>query len=52
MSQIKSDGFIDRAKSDLKSFYVSTTYWGDNSSLRLNVFSGKEKNLSSLVWST
>jgi iron complex outermembrane receptor protein len=43
ISQIKSDGYIDRAKSDLKSFYVSTTYWGDNSSLRLNVFSGKEK---------
>jgi iron complex outermembrane receptor protein len=43
ISQIKSDGYIDRAKSDMKSFYVSTTYWGDNSSLRLNVFSGKEK---------
>ena len=43
VSQISSDGFIDRAKSNLKSFYVSTTYWGDHSSLRLNVFSGKEK---------
>lgn len=42
-SNITSDGYIDRAKSDLKSFYVSTTYWGDHSSLRLNVFSGKEK---------
>lgn len=43
LSNISSDGYIDRATSDLKSFYVSTTYWGDNSSLRLNVFSGKEK---------
>lgn len=43
LSKITSDGYMDRAKSDLKSFYVSSTYWGDNSSLRLNVFSGKEK---------
>jgi iron complex outermembrane receptor protein len=43
ISNITSDGYIDRAKSDLKSFYVSSTYWGDNSSLRLNVISGKEK---------
>jgi iron complex outermembrane receptor protein len=43
LSNIMSDGYIDRATSDLKSFYVSTTYWGDKSSLRLNVFSGKEK---------
>jgi iron complex outermembrane receptor protein len=43
ISAITSDGFIDRANSNLKSFYISTTYWGDQSSLRLNVFSGKEK---------
>jgi iron complex outermembrane receptor protein len=43
ISNIGSDGYIDRAKSDLKSFYVSGTYWGDHSSLRLNIFSGKEK---------
>jgi iron complex outermembrane receptor protein len=43
VSAIQSDGFIDRATSDLKSFYLSTTYWGNQSSLRLNVFSGKER---------
>ncbi len=43
VSKITSDGYIDRAKSDLKSFYVSSTYWGDHSSLRFNVFSGSEK---------
>lgn len=45
VSAIQSDGFIDRATSDLKSFYLSTTYWGNQSSLRLNVFSGKEKTI-------
>jgi iron complex outermembrane receptor protein len=43
LSNISSDGYIDRAKSALSSFYMSSTYWGDHSSLRLNVFSGKEK---------
>ena len=43
ISNISSDGYIERAKSALKSFYVSSTYWGDQSSLRLNIFSGKEK---------
>ena len=43
VSSIRSDGFIDRANADLKSFYLSSTYWGEKSSLRLNVFSGKEK---------
>lgn len=43
VSRITSDGFIDRASSDLKSFYVSAAYINKKSSLRLNVFSGKEK---------
>lgn len=43
VSRISSDGFIDRAATDLKSFYVSTAYITKNNSLRLNVFSGKEK---------
>jgi iron complex outermembrane receptor protein len=43
VSKITSDGFIDRASSDLKSFYISAAYLNKKSSLRLNVFSGKEK---------
>ncbi|GAB2823544.1 TonB-dependent receptor [Ferruginibacter profundus] len=43
LSKISSDGYIDRAKSSLQSFYFSTAYVTDKNSLRLNIFSGKEK---------
>ena len=43
VSRISSDGYIDRAKSNLKSFYWSTAFVNEKNSLRLNVFSGKEK---------
>lgn len=43
LSNITSDGYIDRASSNLKSFYVSTAYIDSLTSLRLNIFSGKEK---------
>ncbi|TMI61812.1 MAG: TonB-dependent receptor [Bacteroidetes bacterium] len=43
LSRISSDGFIDRASSNLKSIYFSTAYINKKSSLRLNIFSGKEK---------
>jgi iron complex outermembrane receptor protein len=42
LSRISSDGFIDRADSDLKSFYLSGAYLGKRSILKANVFSGKE----------
>ena len=42
LSFINSDGFIDRATTDLRSFYVSAAYLNKKTSLRLNVFSGKE----------
>lgn len=42
LSRIESDGYIDRATADLKSFYLSGGYYGDNESLKLTVFSGKE----------
>lgn len=43
LSRIVSDGFIDRASSDLKSFYFTTGYTNYKSTIRVNVFSGKEK---------
>jgi iron complex outermembrane recepter protein len=43
LSKINSDGYIDRAFSDLKSFFVSGGYYSDKSILRVNVFSGNEK---------
>ncbi|MFD1142825.1 TonB-dependent receptor [Larkinella insperata] len=43
LSRIISDGYIDRASSDLKSFYVSGGWYGKKSFVRLNVFSGTER---------
>ncbi len=43
LSRITSDGFIDRASSNLQSLYFSTAYISNKTSLRLNVFTGKEK---------
>lgn len=41
-SKIWSDGYIDRAFSDLKSFYISGTLYGESSILKLIIFSGVE----------
>lgn len=43
LSNISSDGYIDRAFSKLKSFYASGGYYTDKSYLRLNIFSGQEQ---------
>ncbi len=43
LSNITSDGYIDRAATKLRSYYFSTAYIDEKNSLRLNVFSGKEK---------
>ncbi|GAB3795930.1 TonB-dependent receptor [Spirosoma humi] len=43
LSKIYSDGYIDRAFSDLKSFYLSGGYYTKKSFFRFNVFSGQEK---------
>jgi iron complex outermembrane receptor protein len=47
LSKIYSDGYVDRAFSDLKSFYVSGGYYTDRSFIRLNVFSGQEQTYQS-----
>lgn len=43
LSRIKSDGYIDRGSSDLKSYFLSGAFYGKTSLLRANVFSGTEK---------
>ncbi len=43
LSSITSEGFIDRAATKLKSFFLSTAYLTKNTSLRFNVIDGKEK---------
>jgi len=43
LSRITSDGYIDRATSDLKSFYLSGAYYGSDELLKGIVFSGKER---------
>jgi len=42
LSKIESEGYIDRASSNLKSLFLSGAYYGDDESLKLTVFSGKE----------
>ncbi len=42
-SQIYSDGYIDRADSDLKSYYISGSYVGDKTLIKAIMFGGKER---------
>ncbi|HNX56112.1 MAG TPA: TonB-dependent receptor [Prolixibacteraceae bacterium] len=42
LSRVSSDGFIDRASSDLKSYFFSGGYFTSRTILKVNVFSGLE----------
>ncbi len=42
LSKITSDGYIDRASSDLDSWFLSTAYYGKNTLIRFNAFAGRE----------
>jgi iron complex outermembrane receptor protein len=42
-SRVSSDGYIDRATSDLNSLYFSGAYLSGNTNLRLTMFTGKQK---------
>lgn len=48
LSNIKSDGYRDRASSDLKSYYLQGTFLNSNSSYKLITFGGKE--ITYLAW--
>jgi len=43
MSQISTDGYIDRAFSNLNSYYLSAGYYGHKNIVKFIHFSGKEK---------
>lgn len=43
LSKITSDGFIDRAASDLKSYYLSGAYYGKKTIIKFITFSGLEE---------
>jgi iron complex outermembrane receptor protein len=43
LSKITSDGFIDRASSDLKAYFLQGGYYGEKTIFRAIAFSGKEK---------
>ncbi len=43
LSRIASDGYIDRAASNLRSFFLSGAFYSQNTTLRANVFSGVER---------
>ena len=42
LSQIKSDGYIDRASSDLKSYFLQASYIDSNTLVKALTFGGKE----------
>jgi iron complex outermembrane receptor protein len=43
MSGIRSDGYIDRAFSDLNSWHMQAGYYTGKTMLKFNIFSGREK---------
>jgi len=43
LSKISSEGYVDRASTNLKSFYFSEAYLSDKNDLRFNIILGKEK---------
>ena len=47
LSRVSSDGYVDRASSELHSYYLSGAYFGGKSFVRVNVFSGKERTYQS-----
>jgi iron complex outermembrane receptor protein len=50
VSRVVSDGYIDRASSNLQSAYLSAAYFTKGAFIRLNYFTGKEKTFSVVVW--
>ncbi|WP_149205554.1 TonB-dependent receptor [Flavobacterium johnsoniae] len=47
LSTVKSDGYVDRASSDLKSYFLQGTYVGKTTLIKALVFGGTEKTYQS-----
>jgi len=47
LSQITSDGYIDRASADLKSYYLSGAYYSKNTTIKAVAFAGQEETYQS-----
>ncbi|OXG03067.1 iron complex outermembrane receptor protein [Flavobacterium araucananum] len=47
LSSLKSDGYVDRASSDLKSYFLQGTYVGKTTLIKALVFGGTEKTYQS-----
>ena len=47
LSKIASDGWVNRATTDLQSYFFSGGYYGDKTILKLNIFGGKERTYQS-----
>jgi len=47
LSQIKSDGYIDRAWSNLKSYYISGAYYDKKTVFKINLFTGWQETYQS-----
>ena len=47
LSALKSDGFVDRGASDLKSYFLQGTYVGKTTLIKALAFGGKEKTYQS-----
>jgi iron complex outermembrane receptor protein len=52
LSNIHSDGFLDRAETNLHSFYLQGGYYYDHGSIKLITFGGKERTYHAWNYST
>lgn len=52
LSNLSSDGFIDRASADLKSYYLQAGYYAGNTAIRFITFSGKEETYHAWGYAT
>lgn len=47
LSRISSDGYVDRAETNLNSWYTSAAYYGKSTLIKFNILSGNEKTYQS-----